>query len=101
MKRLSAAILSAALMLPAPVLAQLNIDRAQRNYMDLLSGRKQPHDLSARELYEVRQLAAAIRDHPMQLPDTKAACRERNATSPPTTPLEEAVLDLKCSQRPE
>jgi hypothetical protein len=101
MKRLSAAALSAAFLLPAPAWAQFNYDRAQQNYADLLSGRKQPHDLSPRELHEVREFDVAVRAHPKQPPDTKANCRERNATSQPPTPLEDAVLDLKCSQRPE
>jgi hypothetical protein len=101
MKRLAAWGLVAATFLCSPAVAQLNYDRARQNYMDLLSGRKQPQDLSPRELYEVREFDAAARAFPRQLPETKARCRERNASSQPTTPLEDAVLDLKCSQRPD
>ena len=101
MKGLTAAILPAALLMSAPAFAQFNYDRAQQNYMDLLSGKKQPHDLTPTELYEVRQFDAAVRANPRPLPDTKANCRERNATAQPPSRLEEAVLDLKCSQRPE
>lgn len=102
MKDLTTAILSAAaLLMSAPAFAEFDYDRAQQNYMDLLSGKKQPHDLTPTELYDVRQFDAAVRAHPKPLPDTKANCREHNATSQPPSPLEDAVLDLKCSQRPE
>ena len=99
--RLAAAILSTALLISTPAAAHFDYNRAQQNYMDLLSGKKQPHDLTARELFEIRQFDAAVRTNPKPLPDTRTNCRERNATSQPPSPLEDAVLDLKCSQRPE
>lgn len=99
MKLLPAWGLVAAALLCSPAWAQL--DRARQNYLDLLSGRKQPHELSPQELHEVREFDAAVRAHPNQRPNTRAECRERNASPRPITPLEDAVLDLKCSQRPE
>jgi hypothetical protein len=98
MKSLAAAALLAALFMPAPASAQYDYDRALQNYLDVQAGRKQPQDLTPLELEELRQLDAAVRAGPVQLPDTKARCRERNATEHPTR-LEEAVLSLKCSQR--
>jgi hypothetical protein len=102
MKGLAAATLLAALLLPAPASAQYSDDRALQDYLDLQAGRKQPQDLTPLELEELRRLDAAVRAgtdvRPIQLPDTKARCRERNATEHPTK-LEEAVLSLKCSQR--
>ncbi|MBA2918660.1 hypothetical protein GON01_12205 [Sphingomonas sp. MAH-20] len=102
MKSLAAAALLAALLLPAPAAAQYDYDRALQNYRDLQAGRKQPQELTPLELEEIRRLDAAVRAGadlgPIQLPDTEARCRERNATAHPT-PLEEAVLSLKCSQR--
>jgi hypothetical protein len=100
MKGLAAAALLAALFLPAPASAQHNDERALQNYLDLQAGRKQLQNLTPLELEELRRLDAAVRAGavPIQLPDTKARCRERNATEHPTK-LEEAVLSLKCSQR--
>lgn len=101
MKRVPELALLVAALLCAPAWAQIDLDRARQNYLDLLSGRKQPHELNARELQEVRQYDATVRTAPTRPPDSKARCREQNATSQPVTPLEDAVLDLKCSQRPE
>ena len=102
MKSLAAAALLGALLMPAPASAQYDYDRARQNYLDLQAGRKQPRDLTPLELEEIRRLDAAIRAGarlgPIQRPDTKARCRERNATAQPSA-LEEAVLSLKCSQR--
>lgn len=102
MKNLAAAALSAVLLLSAPAAAQYDYERARQNYLDLQAGRKQPQDLTPLELEELRRLDAAVRAgtdvRPIQLPDTKARCRERNATEHPSG-LEEAVLSLKCSQR--
>jgi hypothetical protein len=101
MKRLPELALSAAALLCAPAWAQIDPDRARQNYLDLLSGRKQPHEMTPRELQQVRQYDATVRTAPKRPPDNRARCREQNATSQPVTPLEDAVLDLKCSQRPE
>lgn len=98
-KHWSAIIL--ALVLCAPCWAQVDLDRAQTNYAGLLSGQKQPYQLTPIELEEVRLLNAKLRARPQMERDTKAKCTARNRESASPSLLEEAVLDLKCSQRPD
>lgn len=88
-------ILAAGLML----LAGYDPVRAERNYVALAQGLIQPHQLSAIELAEVRQLDAERgKTRAATQRDTRAACLEREQSSDPSQ-LERAVADLKCSQR--
>ena len=99
LKRVSFAF--ATLSLCAPCTAQTSYDRAYSNYRAIASGQKSWHDLTPIEADEVRQLDAALRAVPRLERDTRARCRMRNKTSDVPSTLEEAVLDLKCSQQPE
>ena len=101
MSKISKSLLvAAAVCLAAPALAQGNIERAQRNYFDVMAGRKQLHQLTPTELEEVRLLDAAKRGLEPHKLDTKSECLEREKRSDTPSTLEDSILDLKCSQRP-
>lgn len=101
MKSVAAAVFAMGVLAGPPASAQLNYDRARHNYWQLMSGQKQLHDLSPVELEEVRRFDAEQRGEKLNGLDTKTECRDRNKTSETPSTLEEAILGLKCSQRPE
>jgi len=89
-----------AAMLATAASAQLNYDRARRNYLGLQAGQVQLGQLSPIELEEVRQLDQGVRTQGLPQRDTRRRCKALLTGGKPTTTLEEAVNDLKCAQRP-
>ena len=83
---------------PTPTGAGLS--RAVHNYAAMLAGQRQLSDLSPRERLDVIELDRWLRSHDGKLPgQTKEQCRKELGSVTPT-PLGDALLDLKCSQRP-
>jgi hypothetical protein len=100
MKLLIAAALAWSATASTPTLRGVDVDTALRNYRALLAGQRQLADLPPKQRYDVIELDRWLRsqDGPSG-PETKQQCKERLASRTPTR-LEEALLDLKCSQRP-
>jgi hypothetical protein len=97
-------IITAALALSAlsasPRLTGAGLDRAVHNYEAMLAGQRQLGDLTPQERLEVIELDRWLRAHDGKLPvETKQECEKRLGSATPT-PLGDALLDLKCSQRP-
>jgi hypothetical protein len=85
----------------APPLARSNLERAISNYRALLLGQKQFVDLTPAERLDLIELDKWLRSAPAATSsETKEHCKARLASRSPS-PLEEALLDLKCSQRPD
>ncbi len=83
-----------------PTLRGVDVDTALRNYEAVLAGQKQLTDLTPKQRFDVIELDRWLRSQQgMPGPETKQQCKERLASETPT-PLGEALLDLKCSQRP-
>jgi hypothetical protein len=84
----------------APSVDSGDIERALRNYRAMLAGQRQLGDLTAPERLEILELERWLGSHNGIAPsETKEQCKERLRLQS-TTELEEALLDLKCSQRP-
>ncbi|HEX5182650.1 MAG TPA: hypothetical protein VFW19_05790 [Allosphingosinicella sp.] len=85
----------------SPPLAGSDLDRAVRNYKDVLAGRRRLADLPRRERRDLAALDRWLRAHDGIRPsETRDQCKARLASQAPSS-LEAAVLDLKCSQRSE
>ena len=98
--RISTAILAVILAASTPALAQSNVERALQNYRGMLAGKTQLYNLSPQERADVLELDRKLRSYqPIRKSETREQCKERLASASPTG-LEEALLDLKCSQRP-
>jgi hypothetical protein len=83
-----------------PALTGPQMDRALRNYQAVLQGREQLVDLPLPERSEVIELDRWLRSREGIVPsETQRECKARIASGTPSQ-LEEALLDLKCSQRP-
>jgi hypothetical protein len=83
-----------------PPLSGGGLDRAVRNYQAMTTGQKQLGDLTPQEGSDVIELARWLREHPgAPPPDTREQCKKRLESVTPT-PLGEALLELRCSQRP-
>ena len=83
-----------------PALSGGAIDRAVRNYQAMTAGQKQLGDLTPQEQSDLVELVRWLREHPeAPRPETKQQCEKRLGSVTPT-PLGDALLDLKCSQRP-
>jgi hypothetical protein len=94
------AIAALAMFAAAPAPDTPQADRAVRNYETVLTGQKQLGDLTPPERLELIQLEEWIRLHDnVPPPETKEQCKDRLASDTPSH-LEDALLDLKCSQRP-
>jgi hypothetical protein len=98
MHLLKSALLGLAL-LAVPVSAQVNVDRAIRNYRALQSGQIQLQDLTPLEREEVAEVDRLIRADARDRLSPAERCLRRNRTSERPSPLEQRLLDLKCSQR--
>lgn len=94
-----AALLSLPVLMSAPAVAQADLGRTLYNYQQMLAGRKQLHDLSPAERAALLELDRWLRHEGIGPSETKEQCKERLRSGAPTK-LEEALLDLKCSQRP-
>jgi hypothetical protein len=76
------------------------LHRAIRNYKAILAGQKQLVDLPLPERRDVIELDQWVRSQRAIVPpETKAQCKARLGSESPSQ-LEDALLDLKCSQRP-
>jgi hypothetical protein len=83
-----------------PALAEAEFDHVVRDYRGILAGRIQLDHLPPQERLEIMQLADWDRSYQGIRPsETTQQCKKRLA-SPSASRLEEAVPDLKCSQRP-
>ena len=100
MKLMIAAALAWSATAAGPPLSGVDAQIALRNYEALLAGQVQLGNLSPKQRLDVIELDRWLRsqDGPAG-PETKQQCKERLASRTPTR-LEEALLDLKCSQRP-
>ena len=98
--RISKATLAVLLTVSAPAFAQSNVERALQSYKGMLTCQTHLYDLSPQELAAVLELDRKLRFYePIRKSETIGQCKERLASASPTG-LEEALLDLKCSQRP-
>lgn len=83
-----------------PALNGPQMDRALRNYEAMLAGTEQFAQLSAPERAEIIELDRWLHSPERAgRPDTRQQCKERLQSETPSR-LEEALLNLKCSQRP-
>lgn len=87
-----------AFMLAAAALPAGTIDRAERNWIAVFNGTRAFTDLSPVERQEVLLLDRARREARVTPPETRETCVAREQSTAPSR-LEEAVVDLKCSQR--
>lgn len=83
-----------------PAVDPVRLQRALANYRAMLAGQKQLGDLSTPDRLDVLDLERWLRSPGGIVPsETKQQCKERLGSKSPTQ-LEEALLDLKCSQTP-
>ena len=76
------------------------IDQALSDYRAVVSGGMPLSDLPRRRRQDVIELERLLGSgNGIRPSETQQACRERLASEAPSR-LEEALLDLKCSQRP-
>jgi len=93
-------VLALGIVAARPPLTGSEWQTAVRNYKALLAGQKQLFELSPVERQNVIELDKWLRSTPgIATSETKERCRERLASRSPSA-LEEALIDLKCSQRP-
>ena len=98
--RLAAVALMVQLAVASPALGQADVDRAVHNYQLLLARQKQFYQLTPQERADVLELDRKLRSgETIRAKETKEQCIERLGSENPTH-LEQALLDLKCSQRP-
>ncbi|HEY7006249.1 MAG TPA: hypothetical protein VH392_07155 [Sphingomicrobium sp.] len=84
----------------SPSLDTMRLQRALANYRAMLAGQKQLGDLSGLDRLDLLELERWLGSPGGIVPsETKEQCKERLRSNAPTE-LEEALLDLKCSQRP-
>lgn len=84
----------------APSVDTVRLQRAVANYRAMLAGQKQLSDLSSLDQLDLLELERWLGSPGGIVPsETKQQCKERLRPKAPTQ-LEEALLDLKCSQRP-
>ena len=83
-----------------PAFDPVRLQRALANYREMLAGQKQIGDLSTPDRLDLLELERWLGSANGIVPsETKQQCMERLGSKSPTQ-LEEALLDLKCSQRP-
>ena len=83
-----------------PAFDPVRLQRALANYRALLAGQKQLGDLNTPDRLDLLDLERWLGSQGGIVPsETKQQCKERLGSKSPTQ-LEEALLDLKCSQRP-
>jgi hypothetical protein len=84
----------------SPVLA--DVDRAVRNYQDVLKGTRQLAELTPAEVRELIELDAQLRGRPLDQRTPRQRCIDaelvRLGNGEPTE-LALRTIDLKCSQR--
>lgn len=86
-------------LLAAPAMGQVNVDRAIRNYRAVQAGQIRLQDLTPLEREEVAEVDRLSRAEPGARLTPEERCLRRNRTSETPSPLEQRLLDLKCSQR--
>jgi hypothetical protein len=101
MKLLMVTALALEILSAGPPLSSPELQLAIRNYRAILAGQKQLVDLPLGQRRDVIELDQWLRSqrHGIVPSETKAQCKARLG-SPSPTALEDALLDLKCSQRP-
>jgi hypothetical protein len=83
-----------------PSFDALRFQRALANYRAMLAGQRELGELSTPDRVDVLELERWLGSRGGIVPsETKEQCKERLGSKSPTQ-LEEALLDLKCSQRP-
>ncbi|HWI88393.1 MAG TPA: hypothetical protein VNS11_04030 [Sphingomicrobium sp.] len=83
-----------------PLLRGPDVDRALSDYRAVVSGGLPLSDLPRRRRENVVELQRLLNNtRGVGVSETQQECRERLASKSPSQ-LEEALLDLKCSQRP-
>ena len=95
------AIAASLLAFPAPAAAQVDPARAIRNYQAVQSGQRPLSDLTPQERAEVAEVDRILRDRDRDRRTPAQRCRDaaRGGNAAPPTPLEERLLDLRCSRR--
>lgn len=100
MSLLMTAALALDILSASPPLSGTDLDRALRNYRAILAGQTQLFNLTLRDRRDVIELDRWLRSQGRISPsETKEECKANLASESPSS-LEEALLDLKCSQRP-
>lgn len=101
MKLLQTISLVSLLMLASPAAAQVNVDRAIRNYQALLQGQKGLEDLSPAERAEVEEVDRLLRQRQSDRANSAEQCRKDEVRWSGGEPseLERRLIDLRCSQR--
>ena len=101
MKLLRAIGLVSLLLLAPSALAQVNVDRAIRNYQALKQGAKGPEDLTPAERAEVEEVDRLLRQRRADRANSAEQCRKDEARWSGGEPseLERRLIDLRCSQR--
>ena len=100
MKLVMTAALALNILAAGPPLVGSDLDRAVLNYRAILAGQRQLVDLTIPERTNVIKLDQWIRSQQALVSsETKEQCEARLSTQSPSS-LEQALLDLKCSQRP-
>ena len=99
------AMIAAALVLDVltgnPLLHGPGLDQALSDYRAVVSGGLQLSDLPSRRRKNVLELQRLLNSkNGLRASETQQECKERLASESPSR-LEEALLDLKCSQRPD
>jgi len=83
-----------------PAFDPVRLQRALANYRAMLAGQKQLGDLNTPDRLDLLELERWLGSPGGIVPsETKQQCKERLGSKSPTQ-LEDALLDLKCSQRP-
>jgi hypothetical protein len=102
MKLLMVAALALEILTAGPPLTGPELQLAIRNYKAVLAGQKQLVDLPLGQRRDVIELDRWLRSQRQGIvpSETKAQCKTRLGSLSPSA-LEDALLDLKCSQRPE
>lgn len=101
MKLLPTISLVSSLMLASAAAAQVNVDRAIRNYQALMQGQKGLGDLSPTERAEVEEVDRLLRQRRPDRTHSAEQCRKDEARWSRGEPseLERRLIDLRCSQR--
>lgn len=94
------AMIALNLLAGAPVLSGTASEKAVTTYQSVVSGQRQLSDLTPEERLELLQLQQLLqRGKSVGAAETKQQCEDRLGSRSPTE-LGQALLSLKCSQRP-
>lgn len=101
MRTLSAAAGIALALTGSAISAQADIERARRNYEQILHGQKQLGELPSHEQAEVAELDRALRGRTLDKRTPRQRCFDEEIKQAGASPsyLERKIIDLKCSQR--